>query len=184
MHALWLPIVLSAMFVFIASSFIHIVLSGWHKSDYPKMPNQDAVMDALRPFAIAPGDYMVPTVDSMKEMRTPEFKEKSNRGPRFIMTVFPNGIGGMGAQLGGWFAYCLAIGVFAAYVSGRALPVGADYLRVFRFAGVTAFLAFTGALWQMTIWYKRSLTTTIKSTIDGLLYAGIMAGTFGWLWPR
>jgi hypothetical protein len=36
----------------------------------------------------------------------------------------------------------------------------------------------------MNIWYQRSLTTTIKGTIDGLLYAFLMAGTFGWLWPR
>ena len=32
--ALWLPILLSAVIVFVASSLIHMV-SGWHKSDYP-----------------------------------------------------------------------------------------------------------------------------------------------------
>ena len=53
--ALWLPILLSAVLVFVASSIIHMA-SPWHKSDYPKMPNEDGVMDALRPFAIPPGD--------------------------------------------------------------------------------------------------------------------------------
>ena len=46
--ALWLPILLSSVIVFVVSSIIHM-LSPWHKSDYPKLANQDQVMDALRP---------------------------------------------------------------------------------------------------------------------------------------
>jgi hypothetical protein len=184
MHALWLPIVVSAVIVFVASSIIHMVLSFWHASDYGKVPNQDAVMDALRPFAIPPGDYMMPRPASMADMRTAEFKEKNDKGPRIIMTVLPNGFSGMGAQLAAWFVYCLAISFFAAYVTGRALPVGSDYLHVFRFAGVTAFLGYSAALWQLSIWYRRSLTTTIKATIDGLIFALLTAGTFGMWWPR
>lgn len=184
MHALWMPIVVSAALVFVASSFIHMVLSGWHASDYGKVPNQDAVMDALRPFAIPPGDYAMPRPANMADMRTAEFKEKNDKGPRMVLTVLPNGFSGMGAQLGGWFVYCLVMSVFAAYVAGRALPMGADYLHVFRFAGVAAFLGYSGALWQLNIWYKRSLTTTIKASIDGLIFACLTAGTFGWLWPK
>src|SRR5450759_2116235 len=47
---LCLPILLSAVFVFLASSVIHMA-SPWHKSDYPQMPKEEAVMDALRPLA-------------------------------------------------------------------------------------------------------------------------------------
>ena len=71
---LWLPILVSAVIVFIASSIIHM-LPLWHKNDYPALPNQDAVMDALRPLAIPPGDYMLPRAANMKEMRTPEFTD-------------------------------------------------------------------------------------------------------------
>ena len=39
------------------------------------------------------------------------------------------------------------------------------------------------ALWQISIWYHRSWATTIRSTIDGLIYAALTAGFFGWLWP-
>jgi hypothetical protein len=78
----------------------------------------------------------------------------------------------------------VVVGVFAAYVAGRALPPGSHYLHVFRFAGVAAFLAYSVALWQMSIWYQRAWSITIKSTIDGLIYALLTAGTFGWLWPR
>lgn len=181
--ALWLPILLSAVIVFIASSLIHMVLP-WHKSDYPKMPDEGGVSDALRPFAIPPGDYMIPRCSSMKEMGSPEFLEKMDRGPVMIVTVMPNGRPGMSRNLGLWFVYCCAISVFAAYIAGRALPPATDYLQVFRFAGATAFLGYAGALWQQSIWYRRAWSLTIKATIDGLIYGLLTAGTFGWLWPR
>ena len=183
LSSLWLPILLSAVIVFLASSVIHMMLP-WHKSDYPKMPNEDKVMDALRPLAIPPGDYMIPRPSSTQEMRTPEFLEKMKKGPVVVMTVLPNGPMGMGKNLTQWFLYSVVVGVFGAYVAGRALPPGAAYLSVFRFVGVTAFLAYAAALWQMSIWYRRAWITTIKATVDGLIYGLLTAGTFGWLWPH
>ena len=180
---LWLPILLSSVFVFVVSSIIHMA-SPWHKSDYPKMPNEDKVMDALRPLAIPPGDYMVPRPSSRAEMRSPEFVEKMKKGPVLMLTVWPGGPISMGRNLILWFIYTVIVGILAAYVAGRALPVGAEYLHVFRFAGATAFIGYSIALWQMSIWYNRSWTTTIKATVDGLIYALLTAGAFGWLWPR
>ena len=90
----------------------------------------------------------------------------------------------MGRNLALWFVYCAVISGFAAYVTGRALPSGTVYLQVFRFAGATAFIGYSAALWQMSIWYHRSWLTTIKATVDGLIYASLTAGVFGWLWPR
>ena len=183
LSALWLPILLSSVLVFVLSSVIHTLLP-WHKSDYPKLPNEDRVMDALRPLAIRPGDYMMPRPSSRQEMRSPQFVEKFKRGPVVMFTVFPGGSMSMGKNLVMWFLYSVVVGLFAAYVAGRALPAGAAYLQVFRFAGVTAFVAYSVALWQMSIWYHRSWVTTIKATVDGLIYALLTAGTFGWLWPR
>lgn len=82
-----------------------------------------------------------------------------------------------------WFVYCVVVGVFAAYIAGRAQPAGAHYLSVFRFAGCTAFVGYSLALWQNVIWYKRSWKATLKSTLDGLIYGLLTGGTFGWLWP-
>jgi hypothetical protein len=101
-----------------------------------------------------------------------------------MMTVMPSGSMAMGKQLTMWFGYAVVVGIFAAYVAGRALPPGTPYLAVFRFAGVTAFLGYAVALWQMSIWYHRAWITTVKATVDGLIYALLTAGTFGWLWPR
>jgi hypothetical protein len=183
LSALWLPILLSSVIVFLVSSLIHMVLP-WHKSDYPKMPNEDKVMDAMRPLAIPPGDYFFPRPSGTQEMRSPEFIEKMKKGPVIMMTVFPNGPSAMGRSLVMWFLYSVVVGVLAGYVAGRALPPGAMYLQVFRFVSVTAFTAYAAALWQMSIWYRRAWSTTIKATVDGLIYALLTAGTFGWLWPH
>ncbi len=181
--SLWLPILLASVFVFVASSVIHMLLP-WHKSDYPRVPSEDKVMDALRPLAIPPGDYMVPRCNSRAEMSSPEFLEKMKKGPVIVMTVLPNGQWTMGRNLSLWFVYLLVISFFSAYIAAAALPPGAHYLRVFRFAGAAAFIGYSAALWQMSIWYRRAWSTTIKATIDGLIYALLTAGTFGWLWPR
>jgi len=180
--SLWLPILLSAVFVFIASSIIHMFLP-FHKNDYLKMPEEDRVMDALRPFNIPPGEYLVPRASGMQEMRSPEFTEKLKKGPTFMMTLWP-GSTSMTKSLILWFLYSIVVGIFAAYITGRALPAGAQYLQVFRFAGTTAFLGYSLALWQMSIWWRRSWGTTIRATVDGLVYALLTAGTFGWLWPH
>ncbi len=180
---LWLPILLSAVIVFAVSSAIHMA-SPWHKSDYPKLPNEDQVMDALRPFAIPPGDYMTPRPSSMDDMRSPAFVEKRNRGPVMVLTVMPNGPPTMRQALVQWFLYALVVSALGAYIAGRALAPGAAYLSVFRFVGATAFIGYAVALWQMSIWYHRAWSITIKTTVDGVIYALLTAGTFGWLWPR
>lgn len=183
LYALWLPILLSAVIVFVASSVIHMA-SPWHKSDYSKVPSEDKVMDALRPFAVPPGDYMVPRPSGPQELRSPAFAEKLNKGPVLMLTVMPNGMMSMSRNLSLWFGYCAVVGFFAAYVTASALPVGASYLKVFRFVGATAFIGYALALWQMSIWYRRAWSTTIKATVDGFIYALLTAGMFGWLWPR
>jgi hypothetical protein len=183
LSALWLPILLSAVAVFLVSSIIHMG-PFWHKTDYPRIPTEDKVMDALRPLAIPPGDYMVPRCNSAAEMKSPEFLDKMKKGPVMVVTFLPSGPMSMGRPLVLWFLYIVVVSVFAGYVASRALPAGAMYLQVFRFVGAAAFLGYAAALWQMWIWYHRSLAMTIKSTFDGLIYALVMAGFFGWLWPR
>ena len=180
--SLWLPILLSAVLVFVASSLIHMFLK-YHRTDFGKVPNEDQVMDALRPFGIAPGDYVIPYAGSTDAMKTPEFIEKVTKGPVAFVTVLENGPFAMGKSLVQWFVYCLVVGVFAAYVAGHALDPGAEYRPVFRFVGAVAFTGYALALLQDSIWYRRNWAATLKSVFDGLVYALLTAGTFGWLWP-
>lgn len=180
--ALWLPILLAAVLVFVASSVIHMLLP-YHRTDYQKLPREDDVMNALRPLGIPPGDYTVPHAPTMAAMKDPAFVDRVTKGPVAFMTVLPNGMPSMNKSLVLWFVYCVVMGVFAAYVSGRALPPGAGYLEVFRLAGSAAFLGYTAALWQQSIWFYRPWSATFKHSFDGLVYALLTAGAFGWLWP-
>jgi hypothetical protein len=180
MLSLWLPIVLSAVLVFVASSVIHMVL-GYHASDFDRVPAEDDVMAALR--GIPPGEYAMPKASSMKEMGDAAFVEKSRQGPVALLSVGPSGPPAIGANLAQWFAYSIVVGAFVAYLTGRTLGPGADYLAVFRVAGTSAFLAYVVALWQSPIWYLRKWSTTLKNSFDGLIYALLTAGVFGWLWP-
>jgi hypothetical protein len=180
--ALWLPIVLSAVAVFIVSSIIHMVLK-YHSTDYGKIPSEEGVMEAMRGFNIPPGDYVLPHAGSMKEMGTPEFKEKQNNGPVAIMTVLPNGQCGMGQPLVLWFLYSLLTGVLVAYIARMSLPAGTDYLLVHRVTGATAFCCYSMAHLTYSIWYKKSWSGTLKNVFDGLVYGLVTGGVFGWLWP-
>lgn len=180
--SLWLPILLSAVVVFIISSVFHTVFTH-HNSDFKKLPDEDKVMDDLRKYNIPPGDYMIPYTTDTKERKSEAFQEKMNKGPVLIATVFPAGAISMGSSLLLWFVYCLIISVFAAYVTGHAVPPGSDYLSVFRFVGAVSFTGYSLALMQDSIWFKKSWSATIKSMIDGLIYALFTAGVFGWLWP-
>ena len=181
--SLWLPILVSAVFVFIASSIIHMLL-GYHANDFRKFPDENAVTDALRKLNLPAGEYMYPLASSTKEMNSPEFQEKAKKGPGLILAIWPGGRPSMAVSLIQWFLYSVIVNIFAAYVAGRALSPEAHYLAVFRFVGVTAFVSYTLAGWQRSIWYKQSWTTTLKNTFDGLIYALLTAGTFGWLWPH
>ncbi len=180
--SLWLPILLSGVAVFIISSIIHMVLQ-YHKNDFVKLPSEEQVMDDLRKANIPPGDYHFPHANDMKDMKSSEFVEKMKRGPVGLMTIIENASPNMGKQLFLWFIYSIIVGIFAAYITGNALAPGADYLAVFRFAGTTAFVGYSLALLQNSIWYKRNWAATLKSMFDGLIYSLFTAGIFGWLWP-
>lgn len=180
--SLWLPILVGAVFVFIVSSVVHMVFS-YHWNDFGAVPRQDEVAAALRPFAIPPGEYMIPKPATQKDMKTPEFMDKMNKGPVAAMKVFPSGQFTMGKQLVQWFVYCVVVGLFAGYVASRTLSAGAEYLQVFRVTGTVAFAGYGLALLQASIWFGRRWSTTLKSVGDALVYGLVTAGAFGWLWP-
>jgi len=182
LSALWLPILLSAVFVFIISSLLHMVFT-YHNSDFKKLDNEKEIMDALAPLNIPPGEYVFPYAKDNKERSAPEFIEKAEKGPVGILNVFPNGIGNMTSSLVLWFIFSLVISVFSGYIASAALSSEAHYLQVFRFVGSSAFMGYSLALMQNTIWFKRPWASTLKSMFDGFIYALITAGTFGWLWP-
>ena len=88
--SLLLPVLLSAVLVFVVSSIIHMLLP-YHRSDFGKLPAEEEIMDSLREFEIPPGDYVFPFAGNAQAMGSPEFIEKSTKGPVGLMTVIPSG---------------------------------------------------------------------------------------------
>lgn len=179
---LWLPILLSAVFVFIASSILHMVIPI-HKHDYKQLPGEDAILESMRGQNIAPGSYRFPYCASMKDLGAPEMMEKYKRGPVGLVTVLPSGPPTMGASLMIWFLYSILIGLFVAYLATLTLDGGAAYGAVFRVAGTAAILGYALSSIPESIWKGQSWGVTFKFIFDGVIYGLVTAGTFGWLWP-
>ena len=181
--SLLIPIALSAVLVFIASSIIHMALSFWHKDDLKKLPNEDAVLTALRAFNPQPGEYGVPKPGSMKDLKTPEFQAKWKAGPVAFITVRQSDFS-MGATMFLWFLYSLVVSLIAGYIAGVAFGPGTEYLRIMQVAGCVAFVGYAMGAPQQSIWWGQAWSRTVRNMLDGLLYGLLTGGTFGWLWPR
>lgn len=181
--SLWLPILLSVVFVFVASSLIHMVL-GYHKSDYGKLPNEEAVRAAFRGSNPGPGQYLVPYCSGMEEMKKPEFLAKLTEGPVGFITLRPNGVSGMGPTFIQWFVFILLISVLVAFVAMGALPAGSEHKKVFHTVALVAFLAYAGATAPGAIWLGKPWSVAAKEILDGLIY-GLGTGViFSLLWPN
>lgn len=180
---LWAPILLAGFLVFVGSSLVHMVLK-WHNADYRKLSNEDEVRAAIRKGAPAPGQYIIPHCLDPKEQAKPEYQQKYIEGPVGVLTVMPNGVPNMGPQLGMWFAFTLVVSLFAAYVASRTLGPGTEYLRVFQIAGTVAFTSYAMGALPGAIWMGKPWSAVFKDILDGLIYALLTGGAFGWLWPK
>jgi len=181
--ALWLPIVLAAVAVFVASSVIHMVFK-YHTSEYRQLPDEATILDAMRSAKTEPGFYSFPYAGTMKEMSSPEMTEKYTQGPVGTINVNPSGPPAMGKNLMLWFAYSIVVGIFAGYLASRTLAAGTHYLQVFRVVGCASFMAYSFAHFSDAVWKMKPWSMTFKHVFDGLVYALLTAGVFGWLWPQ
>lgn len=179
---LWLPILLSAVFVFVISSIVHMVIPI-HAGDYKKMPAEESARKALRDAQIPPGQYMFPNADSMKEVGTPEMQAKFEEGPVGILVMRGNGMPNMGSSLLQWFVLCVVISTIVAHLAGIGLAPGAAGGKVFHVTALTALLGHAFTTVNDSIWKGISWSVTGKFIFDGLLYALATGATFAWLWP-
>lgn len=183
LQQLIIPIVLSAVLVFIASSLIHMVLK-WHNKDYGKLSNEDEVRAAINRGNPAPGQYVTPWAMDPGSFKDPEFQKKFTEGPIGVLWLKRPGPMKMGPQLGQWFIFNLVVSLFVAYLTSRTLQPGTEYLQVFRVAGTAGFLAYSLGEIPMAIWMGKPWSVAIKEVVDGLIYAFMIGGAFGWLWPK
>ena len=181
--ALWLPILLSAVVVFVISSLIHMVLK-WHAPDYRGFSNEDAVRDAMRAGNPTPGHYVVPYCKDMKEMAGEAMLKKYREGPIGHISLAPNGAPNMGKLLGLWFLWSLAVAVVGAYLAARVYGLDHGHARAAaKLFGAVAFIAHGFGTVTESIWMARSWSTSMKYMLDAALYAIGSGLVFYWLWP-
>ena len=181
--ALWLPILLSAVVVFVISSLIHMVIK-WHASGYHGFTNEDAVRDALRAGNPAPGLYILPYSADMKEMGSEAMQKKYRDGPVGHITLRPSGPVNMGKFLGAWFLWSLAVAVVAAYLATRVYGLDHGHARAAaKLFGAVGFIAHGFGTVTESIWMARPWSTSVKYLLDAALY-GLGSGlVFYCLWP-
>lgn len=177
---LWLPVVVSAALVFVVSSVMHMAL-GYHKRDHGRVPDEEAVLAALRAAGLSPGTYTFPACTSMQEMASPETAAKYAKGPVGYLVVRPNGRPAMGAPLLQWFLLSLLIGLLCAYAAHHALGPGARGAEVFRLVGVVALAGYALGTIQDSIWKGLPWGVAAKFVADGVVYGLVTAATFAWL---
>jgi hypothetical protein len=173
---------LSTIAVWVASAIIWTVMPH-HKSDFGKLPNEDAARQALTSQQIRPGQYSIPHAVSTKDLKDPETARKFEEGPVGFLTVVPSGAPTMGGKLVLSIIFYLVISVVVAYLASRTLDAGANYLAVFRITGTVAWLAYGTATIPDAIWFGRPWSSVVKGLLDSLVFALLTAGFFGWSWP-
>lgn len=178
---LWLPILLSGVIVFVASFLMWMVMPH-HKSDWKKMPNEDAGLEGLRAAGVERGQYTFPW-SLPSEMKNPEIQKKLDEGPVGMLVVMPNGPPAMGKSMVLSFAWNLVISLLVAYLAAVTLDPGTHYLGVFRVVGTAAILGYSGSTVMGAIWFGRTWSSILKEVFDGVVYGLLTAGVFGWLWP-
>ena len=181
--SLWMPILLSAVGIFIASSLIHMVFQ-WHQSEYGKLPNEDEVRAIVAGAKLAPGQYVMPHCVGGKEMQAAEMQQKFKDGPVAVLVVRANGAPNMGATLGQWFGLTAVIAVLTAGLACTVLPRAADGHQVFHFFAIVTFMSYAAGSFINGIWMGRLWSAVAKDALDSLIYAAITASLFAWLWPQ
>lgn len=180
---LWLPILLAAVFVFIASSIVHMVLK-WHASDYNGFSNEDDVAAALRAGQPKPGIYVIPYCKDMKEMGSPQMQEKYRQGPMAKIVLRAGQVPSMGKPLAQWFVYCLVVSLLCALIAAPLLGSAASGHAIFHVTGLAAILGYAVGSFVQGIWWGQPWGAVFKDSADGILYAIVTGATFAWLWPH
>jgi hypothetical protein len=186
--SLWLPIVLSAVAVWIVSTvfglpFLH------HKNDWIGMglSDEDALMEFLRTRGggIKPGNYLFPDFRTREAMESERVKNALERGPVGHLSVWQPPLG-MGGKLAGTLIVYLVVSTLIAYLASITLPRTAetDFARVFRVVGTAGILAYSFAFIPNAIWFGAYMRTIVASIFDGVVFALITGAIFAWRWPH
>lgn len=180
--SLWIPVVVSTVAVFVASSIVHMALR-YHRADIKALPDEEAVRDALAKQKTVPGVYYLPYCLDSKQMNEPAMKEKFAKGPVAMITLVPSGTPSMGRHLLEWLGLVFVVSFTAAYVARHTLAPGAPGMLVMRVTGAIAFGCYGVSHISDSIWKAQPWGNTARALLDAVIYAIVTGATFRLLWP-
>jgi hypothetical protein len=178
---LWMPIVVSAVLVFVVSAITHMLLPA-RQTEWSHLEKEGALQEALR--GAKPGLYGFPMPAEGMARGKPEALQRWAEGPSGWLSLVHPGPINMGRNLGLSLLVNLVVSAMAAYLAAHVLSVAPSYRPVFRLVGTVGFLAYAVGPVYEAIWYWKPWRSLALTTVDALLYGLVMGGVFGWLWPR
>lgn len=192
---LWLPIVLSGVFVWITSAVAWMAI-GHHKKDRDAIPGgrEQDLMDTIERLKIGPGNYGFPDFcqhDALpRKERMEALKALYDRHPQGVLRVWAPA--NMGANMAATLAFYLVTSTVIGYLGWVALPHGpmeggaggASFLHVFRVLGTAGVLAYCFASFPNDLWFQKKRRAMVMDWLDGIVFGLITGAVFAWLWPR
>jgi hypothetical protein len=195
---LWLPIIVSAAAVWVAS-FLAWMVVGHHKRDWKGIPGagEQEFIDFIKRLGIPPGSYGFPEFrrcDGLSKEQKKAKWDEMQKSPMGLLRVW--GPISMGKNMALTFLVYLAVSVLVGYLGWSALPHAGmsageltasarpAFARVMQVLGTAGVLAYCFAGLPNDIWFQRSGREVLTSLIDGVVFGLITGAVFGWLWPR
>ncbi len=179
---LWLPILVSAVIVWILSAIVWMALPH-HKRDFIALPDEDGFMEHLRQSGIKPGNYVFPDFRDPKAMKSEKIQKALEGGPVGHLSVWRTPLT-MGDKMIATFVVYLVVSTLIAYLTRVALPGAAPFAKVFQVAGTAGILAYSFSFIPNAVWFGSYKRTIVAHIVDGIFYGLITGVLFAWLWPH
>jgi hypothetical protein len=180
--SLWLPVLVSAVAVWIVSAIVHMALR-YHRADYKQLAEEASIAEAIRAVGPGPGLYVMPYCTDQAQMKDPAMRKRYEDGPVALLTVMRNGLPNLGKHLVQWFLLCFLVSFATAYVARHALNNDSDPLTVLRLTGTVAFMAYGFGYFQDSIWKAIPWSNSLRGLLDAAIYGLTTGLVFRFLWP-
>eukprot|EP00697_Spironema_sp_BW2_P006865 gnl/Spiro4/21038_TR10264_c0_g1_i1.p1 gnl/Spiro4/21038_TR10264_c0_g1~~gnl/Spiro4/21038_TR10264_c0_g1_i1.p1 ORF type:complete len:211 (-),score=70.16 gnl/Spiro4/21038_TR10264_c0_g1_i1:51-647(-) len=168
-----LPVLLSAVFVFIASCLLHVVFPH-HRHDYQKLPDEDSVSQALVHQRVQPGQYFLPHCGS--DPGNKEWQERVARLPSCFLWVAAPGSHVQLQTFISSFLFNVLVSAFVAFVLSLARPATLCDGAVL--AAVVAAGFYSLAFWWDVVWTARAVVPVLLDHLDAVVYGAATALAF------
>lgn len=178
---LWLPIIISAGVIWVASAVIWMAMPH-HKNDFDTLSNEAEFINTIKGLNLKPGNYGFPNFCDKSKMNDPEMKKKFEEGPLGIINVWPPQKG-MGMNMLLSFLVYLVVSLLIGYLGWEALGPNKSFGKVFQILGTAGVLSYSFAFIPNGIWFNQKRQALMMNILDGIILGLLTGLVFASLWP-